>query len=148
MRWNGQPAAAYTWHVAPGGVLVVVDLERDGWRSVTDDAAGVVSDLAELRPVVFLAGSAAAAQPLRCPPGTAAWVDGWGNPTCRSLDTGESVLTAPNPRTGLPSGFVRSFDGWGNPAARSVGPDAGTSYLPTTVAHVITVLRYFRGHQL
>lgn len=50
MRWNGQPAAAYTWHVAPGGVLVVVGLKRDGWRSVTDDAAGVVFDLAELRP--------------------------------------------------------------------------------------------------
>ena len=50
MRSDGQPAAAYTWHVAPGGVLVVVDLGRDGWRSVTDDAAGIVSDLAELRP--------------------------------------------------------------------------------------------------
>ena len=50
MRSDGQPAAAYTWHVAPGGVLVVVDLHRDGWRSVTNDAAGIVSDLAELRP--------------------------------------------------------------------------------------------------
>ena len=50
MRDNGNPAAAYTWHVAPGGVLVVVDLCREGWRSVTHDAAGVVSDLAELRP--------------------------------------------------------------------------------------------------
>ena len=49
-RGNGQPAAAYTWHVAPGGVLVVVDLDRGGWRSVTNDAEGVVSDLAELRP--------------------------------------------------------------------------------------------------
>ena len=25
-------------------------LDRDGWRSVTNDAAGVVADLAELRP--------------------------------------------------------------------------------------------------
>ncbi len=50
MRRNGQPAAAYTWHVASGGVLIVVDLGRDGWRSVTNDAAGIVHDLAELRP--------------------------------------------------------------------------------------------------
>ena len=50
MRRDGQPAAAYTWHVAAGGVLVVVDLDRDGWRFVTNDAAGIVSDLAELRP--------------------------------------------------------------------------------------------------
>ena len=50
MRRDGQPAAAYSWHVAPGGVLVVVDLNRDGWRSVANDAAGVIDDLAELRP--------------------------------------------------------------------------------------------------
>ena len=50
MRRNGQPAAAYTWRVALGGVLVVVDLNREGWRSVTNDAAGVVADLAELLP--------------------------------------------------------------------------------------------------
>ena len=49
-RRNGQPAAAYIWHVASGGVLVVVDLDRDGWRSVTNDAEGVVADLAELLP--------------------------------------------------------------------------------------------------
>lgn len=49
LRCNGQPAAAYAWHVAPGGILVVVDLDCDGWRSVTNDAAGVVADLAELR---------------------------------------------------------------------------------------------------
>ena len=49
-RNDGRPAAAYAWHVAPGGVLVVVDLDRNGWRSVTNDAEGVVSDLAELRP--------------------------------------------------------------------------------------------------
>jgi len=49
-RRDGQPAAAYTWHVAAGGVLVVVDLDRDGWRSVANDARGVVGDLAELRP--------------------------------------------------------------------------------------------------
>ena len=49
-REGGQPAAAYTWHVAPGGVLVVVDLDQDGWRSVTNDAWGIVSELAELRP--------------------------------------------------------------------------------------------------
>ena len=50
LRSNGQPAAAYAWHVAPGGVMVVVDLDRSGWRSVTNDAEGVVSDLAELQP--------------------------------------------------------------------------------------------------
>ena len=50
MRRNGHPAAAYAWHVAPDGVLVVVDLDRDGWRSVTHDTAGIVHDLAELRP--------------------------------------------------------------------------------------------------
>lgn len=50
MRSDGHPAAAYTWHVASGRVLVVVDLDRKGWRSVFNDAAGVVSDLAELRP--------------------------------------------------------------------------------------------------
>ncbi len=50
MRRNGQPAAAYTWHVAPDGVLVVVDLDWKGWRSATNDAAGIVHDLAELRP--------------------------------------------------------------------------------------------------
>jgi hypothetical protein len=49
-REDGQPAAAYTWHVAAGGVLVVVDLDWDGWRSVTHDAWGIVSELAELRP--------------------------------------------------------------------------------------------------
>ncbi len=50
MRAAGHPASAYTWHVAPRGMLVVVNLDRDGWRSVTNDAAGVVADLAELRP--------------------------------------------------------------------------------------------------
>ena len=50
MRSDGHPAAAYTWHVASDRVLAVVDLNREGWRSVTNDAAGVVSDLAELRP--------------------------------------------------------------------------------------------------
>jgi hypothetical protein len=50
MRARGTPAAAYAWHVAPGGVLVVVDLDRRGWNTVTNDAAGVVADLAELRP--------------------------------------------------------------------------------------------------
>lgn len=44
------PPATYSWHVVPGGVLVVVDLNRDGWRSVANDAAGVIDDLAELRP--------------------------------------------------------------------------------------------------
>jgi len=50
MRRDGRPAAAYTWHVEAGCVLVVVDLHRDGWRSVTNDDAGVVADLAELQP--------------------------------------------------------------------------------------------------
>ncbi len=50
MRRDGRPAAAYTWHVAAGGVLVVVDLDSNDWRSVTNDAPGVVADLAELRP--------------------------------------------------------------------------------------------------
>ena len=49
-REDGQPAAAYTWHVAPGGVLVVVDLDCNGWRSVTNDAWDIVEELAELRP--------------------------------------------------------------------------------------------------
>ena len=49
-REDGQPAAAYTWHVAPGGVLVVVDLDQEGWRSVANDAWGIVEELAELRP--------------------------------------------------------------------------------------------------
>ncbi len=49
-RENGQPAAAYTWHVAAGGVLIVVDLDLDGWRSFTNDAWGIVLKLAELRP--------------------------------------------------------------------------------------------------
>lgn len=52
-RTGGVPAASYTWHVAPGGVLVVVDLDRPGWNSVTNDAAGVVAELAELRPDIF-----------------------------------------------------------------------------------------------
>ena len=52
-RAKGIPAAAYTWHVAPGGVLVVVDLDLPSWNSVTNDAAGVVADLAELRPDIF-----------------------------------------------------------------------------------------------
>lgn len=50
MRADGRPAAAYTWRAAAGGVLVVVDLDLDGWRSVTDDAEGVVADFTELRP--------------------------------------------------------------------------------------------------
>ena len=49
-REDGRPAVAYTWHVAAGGVLVVVDLDHDGWRSVTNDAWDIVSELAELRP--------------------------------------------------------------------------------------------------
>jgi hypothetical protein len=47
---DGQPAAAYTWHVASGVVLVVVDLDLDGWRSVTHDAVGIVAEPAEPRP--------------------------------------------------------------------------------------------------
>ena len=50
MREDGRPAAAYTWHVAADLVLVVVDLDREGWRSVTNDAWGIVEELAELRP--------------------------------------------------------------------------------------------------
>lgn len=34
----------------PGGVLVLVDLDRNGWRSITSDTVGAVSDFAELRP--------------------------------------------------------------------------------------------------
>ena len=50
MREDGRPAAAYTWHVAAGRVLVVVGLDRQGWRSVTNDAWGIVEELADLRP--------------------------------------------------------------------------------------------------
>jgi hypothetical protein len=50
MRRDGRPTTAYPWHVAAGCVLVVVDLDREGWRSVTNDATGFVADLAELRP--------------------------------------------------------------------------------------------------
>lgn len=50
MHGDGQPAAAYTWYIAPGDVLVVVDENREGWRSVTNHAVGVVGDLAALRP--------------------------------------------------------------------------------------------------
>lgn len=51
-RAAGHPASSYAWHVGREGVLVVVDRDpaKGGWRSVTNDAEGVVRDLWELRP--------------------------------------------------------------------------------------------------
>ena len=74
-----------------------------------------------------LLACAAHAQPLRCPPGTMPWADGWMNRTCCSTDTGQDVLTAPNARTGLPNGTTPGGDGWGNRTARM--PD-GTALYP------------------
>ena len=76
--------------------------------------------------LAFLAG-AANAQPLLCPPGTTPWADPWMNRTCRSIDSGQNVLTAPNARTGLPNGTLPGGDAWGNRTAR--GQD-GTALYP------------------
>ena len=48
-RADGTFASSYAWQVGTGGVLVVEDRDPHG-RSVTNDAAGVVRDLWELRP--------------------------------------------------------------------------------------------------
>ncbi len=50
LRASGRPAAAYRWHRGRGGVVVVIDVALPGCQSVTDDAAGVVADLAEWCP--------------------------------------------------------------------------------------------------
>ena len=71
---------------------------------------------------------AAVAQPLRCPPGTMPWADAWMNRVCRSTDTGDNVLTAPNSRTGLPNGTLPGGDGWGNRTGRGFD---GSTFYPT-----------------
>lgn len=39
-------------------VLVIVNLDRDGWHSATNDAVGAVADLAELQPDLLARGAA------------------------------------------------------------------------------------------
>ena len=87
---------------------------------------GIRLRTAALALALALLAGAANAQPLRCPPGTMPWFDTWQNPTCRSIDSGQDVLIAPNPRTGLPNGTLPGGDGWGNRTAR--GQDGSTFY--------------------
>lgn len=70
--------------------------------------------------------AAALAVAFACPHGTARWSDGWGNPTCASVEPGhETVTVAPGP-SGVPHGYTRSLDPFGTPIARD--PSGGTYY--------------------
>ena len=87
------------------GVFALVGFAFSGGSLPSPQAAGTrTGNLAVMEGIklctaalsfALLAG-AAHAQPLRCPPGTMRWADGWMNRTCRSIDTGKDLLTVPN----------------------------------------------------
>jgi hypothetical protein len=55
----------------------------------------------------------------QCPIGTYAWVDSWGNQTCRRFSDGSDAVTRTPPNASCPNGSYPWTDSWGNRICRS-----------------------------
>ena len=55
-----------------------------------------------------------------CPTGTYEWVDQWGNPICKSFDTGQTRSIQGTIKN-CPTGTYQWVDEWGNQICKSFG---------------------------